>query len=330
MINKRSLRSGSLFSHIGILLILIGVAVSFFFSERGMISISEGEISGVCSSDGDIHELPFEIKLDSFSMATSAMDFKSYITILEDGREVLSGTTSVNHPLKYDGYYLYQSQFDPEDPKWTSIEVVKDPGAPIFFAGVILLNIGVIIFFCRSSLKVTIVIIGVLSALASIVALGHTFLFSTLSHQLMPALKSVWLYIHVTAYFAAYGALALATILAGGSLVLSATLSHKKECSHKLQKISSRLIVFAFPFLTIGLTSGAAWASDAWGRYWGWDPKETWALITWLVYALYLHLLIVRGWRGKRMAALAVVGFIFVIFTFFGVNFLLGGLHSYR
>ncbi len=97
-----------------------------------------------------------------------------------------------------------------------------------------------------------------------------------------------------------------------------------------LDEIAYKSIAVGFPLFTIGgLLMGAIWANSAWGKYWTWDPKETWSLITWFVYALYLHARFVAGWRGKRVAILSVVGFIAVIFTYLGVNLVLSGLHAY-
>lgn len=97
-----------------------------------------------------------------------------------------------------------------------------------------------------------------------------------------------------------------------------------------LDEITYKSIAVGFPLFTIGgLIMGAIWANSAWGKYWTWDPKETWSLITWFVYALYLHARFVGGWRGKRVAILSVVGFIAVIFTYLGVNLVLSGLHAY-
>jgi cytochrome c-type biogenesis protein CcsB len=106
-----------------------------------------------------------------------------------------------------------------------------------------------------------------------------------------------------------------------------ASLSLTKEM---LDDITYKSIAIGFPLFTIGgLIMGAIWANSAWGKYWTWDPKETWSLITWFVYALYLHARFVGGWRGKRVAILAIVGFIAVIFTYLGVNLVLSGLHAY-
>jgi len=106
-----------------------------------------------------------------------------------------------------------------------------------------------------------------------------------------------------------------------------AEMEKRKE---KLDLVAYRAVAVGFPLFTLGaLVFGMIWASKAWGRYWGWDPKEVWSLITWLFYALYLHTRLVYGWKGKKSALIAVLGFIAALFTFFGVNYLLRGLHSY-
>ncbi len=97
----------------------------------------------------------------------------------------------------------------------------------------------------------------------------------------------------------------------------------------KIESFIYKSIALGFPFLAMGILSGSVWANKAWGRYWGWDPKETWSLITWLIYAFYLHARFVKGWKGTALAWCAVVGFLGVLFTYFGVNYLLSGLHSY-
>ena len=97
-----------------------------------------------------------------------------------------------------------------------------------------------------------------------------------------------------------------------------------------LDELTYKTIAVGFPIFTLGgLIFGAIWADQAWGVYWSWDPKETWSLITWFVYAFYLHARLMRGWRGRKVAVVAVVGFVTVVFTYLGVNLLLSGLHSY-
>ena len=99
--------------------------------------------------------------------------------------------------------------------------------------------------------------------------------------------------------------------------------------SKVFDELSYRAVAWGFPFLAVGIVSGAVWANYAWGTYWSWDPKETWSLITWLIYAAYLHARVTRGWRGTRAAYLSIAGFLAVIFLYWGVSFILPGLHAY-
>ncbi|MBN1296024.1 c-type cytochrome biogenesis protein CcsB [bacterium] len=151
---------------------------------------------------------------------------------------------------------------------------------------------------------------------------------------LMPALRSNWLLFHVVTCFLAYAAFAIATFIAARILFRSASsplqTPHGSE-SREAEIVMHRLISLGFFLLTLGILSGSAWAQQSWGRYWGWDPKEVWSLITWIVYAIFLHARMSRGWSGKKLAILAVIGFAAVLFTFLGVNYLpvLRGLHSY-
>ncbi len=155
---------------------------------------------------------------------------------------------------------------------------------------------------------------------------------------LIPALQSNWLIAHVVTCFIGYAAFAVA-----GGLGLMYLLKHGAAPGNDkadtvigtlpnlrvIDDLTHKTIVFGFLWLSAGIITGAIWANEAWGTYWSWDPKETWSIITWFVYALTLHARFTRGWAGKRIAWLAILGFIAVFFTYFGVNFLLSGLHSY-
>ena len=152
---------------------------------------------------------------------------------------------------------------------------------------------------------------------------------------LIPALQSNWLAIHVITCFLGYAAFAIAF-----GISIAYVIQSRRETSPRgpiqwlpssklLDEINYKAIVIGFPMLTLGIITGAAWAHYAWSSYWSWDPKETWSLITWFVYAAFLHARYTHQWRGKKTAVLSIVGFCAVIFTYFGVNFLLAGLHSY-
>jgi len=152
---------------------------------------------------------------------------------------------------------------------------------------------------------------------------------------LVPALKSNWLIAHVITCFFGYAAFGLAF-----GLSLMYLLKRRREGGKEslfvrlipgrslLDELTYQMILIGFLLLTLGIITGSVWAHSAWGSYWSWDPKETWSLITWLVYAAVLHSRLIRGWRGKRIAILAMIGFGCVLFTYFGVNYL-AGLHSY-
>ena len=151
---------------------------------------------------------------------------------------------------------------------------------------------------------------------------------------LVPALQSNWLTLHVTTCFFGYASFAVSF---GISLLY--LIREKKDTQGSgptwlpspsvLDEINYKAIVIGFPMLTLGIITGAAWANYAWGSYWTWDPKETWSLITWFVYAAFLHARVTRDWRGRKAAILSLVGFAAVLFTYFGVNYLISGLHSY-
>ena len=151
---------------------------------------------------------------------------------------------------------------------------------------------------------------------------------------LIPALKSNWLIAHVITCFLGYSGFAVAfgvsimflfkqKDVSGNGKIIS-----RLPDTNILDDLTHKMVQFGFLFLSIGIITGAVWANSAWGRYWGWDPKETWSLITWFIYATLLHARLMRGWKGRKIAYLSIGGFIAVLFTYFGVN-LLPGLHSY-
>nr|ALO21267.1 heme attachment to plastid cytochrome c [Chloromonas radiata] len=155
---------------------------------------------------------------------------------------------------------------------------------------------------------------------------------------LVPALQSNWLMMHVTVMIISYSALILGSLLSIAFLILTSSKSFffKQLLKMRLNNLawnfdnySYRVIGMGFPFLTIGILSGAVWANEAWGSYWSWDPKETWALLTWLIFAIYLHARITKGWQGKKPALIASFGFLAIWVCFLGVNLIGEGLHSY-
>ncbi|TDQ54880.1 c-type cytochrome biogenesis protein CcsB [Actinorugispora endophytica] len=161
------------------------------------------------------------------------------------------------------------------------------------------------------------------------------------SGPVVPALDSYWIAIHVSALIMATGA-----FMVSGSATITYLVAHSTETRRSLgekvsgiaaklpspellDRLAHRMIVLGFPLWTFGVIAGSIWADEAWGRFWGWDPKEVWSFITWVVYAAYLHARATAGWQGKKAAWISLVGFACLLFNFFGVNYLFSGLHSY-
>ncbi|MDY6845047.1 MAG: c-type cytochrome biogenesis protein CcsB, partial [Thermodesulfobacteriota bacterium] len=205
----------------------------------------------------------------------------------------------------------------------------------VFFAWAIVL----IYLIMELRYRFTIETLGIFaSPLAFLAIFVAATSFPSEIQPLVPALQSQWLIYHVVTCFLAYGAFAVSC----GTSVLYLIKARKDENNlpassflrmfpniSMLDELNYKIVIIGFPMLTLGIITGAAWAYYAWGRYWGWDPKETWSLITWFIYAAFLHARFARGWRGRKTAILSIVGFGAVLFTYLGVNLILSGLHSY-
>jgi cytochrome c-type biogenesis protein CcsB len=181
--------------------------------------------------------------------------------------------------------------------------------------------------------------LGAFVMIAAVIALGvaNIWLYDSVG-PVTAALNSYWIAIHVTAAIIATGAFTVA-----GSATILYFLKVRYEAanttgqgvlarvpsSEDLDKLALRVTMFAFPIWTAAIIMGAIWADEAWGRYWGWDPKEIWSFVTWIIYAAYLHARATAGWKGRKAAILSLVAFAALLFNFFGVNYMFSGLHSY-
>jgi len=176
----------------------------------------------------------------------------------------------------------------------------------------------------------------VLLIVLGLMALASSPLMPGEISPLVPALQSYWLWLHVSvtligeAFFAVAFVTAILYLISERKARTSGD-SGAARAADLYDRVTYRAVAAGFPLFTLGaLVFGMIWAERAWGRYWSWDPKETWSFITWMVYALYLHTRIVMGWKGRRSAVVAILGFLAALFTYFGVNYLLSGLHSYN
>ena len=200
------------------------------------------------------------------------------------------------------------------------------------------------IFFLFVMIKYRAWALGVFVMGAVVVALGlaETLIY-TAAGQLVPALQSYWLDIHVTAMTLATGIFFVAAVL--GVVYLAADRSAKRVAAggaesgngimrrlpsvEQIDRLTYRTVMFGFPVWTFGVIAGAIWADQAWGRYWGWDPVETWAFITWVLYAAFLHARATAGWRGRRAHYIQLLGFASLTFNILVVQVFIAGLHSY-
>jgi len=162
------------------------------------------------------------------------------------------------------------------------------------------------------------------------------------SGPLVAALRSRWLVVHVTTVSIGFGAFLTSGILSALFLVRSrfeeaghaaagmlGRIGHRLPSSQTLDRAAHRMVIFGFPIFTFAVIAGAVWAESAWGRFWGWDPKETWAFISWIVYAAYLHARATAGWKGRAAAWINVAGLVVMLFNLLFINLVIAGLHSY-
>jgi cytochrome c-type biogenesis protein CcsB len=258
--------------------------------------------------------------------------------------------------------WVFKKAFASRAALWVTLAGIVANGAGIVFRWVESYNLGIghapfsnlyesltffawtiAVIFVVVDRKYKVPIVGTFSMPLAFLALAYASLSPNISEQiqpLLPALKSNWLIAHVITCFIGYAAFAIAF---GVSIMYLIKHGRDKERegwialfpdTEALDALSYQLIMFGFLFLTVGIITGAVWANTAWGRYWGWDPKETWSFVTWMVYATLLHARNMRGWRGRRIAYLSIIGFAAVMITYFGVNYLpkifgVDGLHSY-
>jgi cytochrome c-type biogenesis protein CcsB len=201
----------------------------------------------------------------------------------------------------------------------------------VFFAGTI------VVIYLVLERKSKNVIIGAFATPIAFLAMAYASMSPNINDRiqpLVPALKSNWLIAHVMTCFLGYAAFAIAFGISIMYLLKQRDVQEKSSFVsyfpnvRVLDELNHQMVMFGFLFLSIGIITGSVWANSAWGSYWSWDPKETWSLITWFIYATLLHARMMRGWYGKRIAYLSIAGFMAVLFTYFGVN-LLPGLHSY-
>lgn len=251
--------------------------------------------------------------------------------------------------------WVFKSEFPGKLATWTTILAVTGNAAGIAMRWVESYNLGIghaplsnmyesLVFFSWTIGVIYLVIeykykyrtMGVFATPLAFLAMAYASMSPDKNIKpLIPVLKSNWLIAHVFTCFLGYAGFAIAFAVSLMYLFKKRDVDGKSSllvrlpASNILDELTHQTVMFGFLFLTIGIITGSVWANSSWGSYWSWDPKETWSLITWLIYASLLHFRLMKGWQGTRIAYISIIGFMAMIFTFFGVNYLLSGLHSY-
>lgn len=303
--------------HCSLFVILCGAFVTFLTADRGYIHIRQNQILNyyISEEDSERHQIPYDIKLLLFEIEYDSdtnhpVDFISYLRV--DG-EVCQ--VSMNKIYKHEGYRFYQLEYD-NDEMGATLLVNYDPwGIAITYAGYLLLAISILWILClRISWKILLSIAIVTAVL---------WYYISQINPMTPILRSPMLAAHVSVIMVAY----LLFILIA---ILSAVALNSEKRSQALYNLNVKLLFPALFLLVIGIFLGAIWANISWGRYWGWDSKETWALITMIVYAIPMHKNSFKTFRSPRYFHLyCSIAILAVGMTFFGVSFILGGIHSY-
>ena len=329
-------RPATLAMHAAFVLILVGALVTHLTGQSGSMHLRAGEPSATVElEDGSSLELPFALELKEFRIEydPGTRHVADYISELSDA------TISMNHILKRDGYRFYQADYD-EDLQGSILAVSHDPwGVGITYAGYLLLLLGMIGYFFepgshyRQTLRalrgerkpgpkrhVGTIVLAVLGAGLLVAWFSGAFP----KGYLMPVLRSPMLYIHVVPMMVCYSVFSLLALLGIVGLCL------RPKASERLRDIGYTVLYPAVFLLAFGTFFGAVWANISWGNYWAWDPKETWALNTLLIYSFALHGDALRAQdHPRRFHLFCILAFVAVLITYFGVNLFLGGVHSY-
>ena len=344
LLSSMRFKPGTWLLHIALTTILVGACVTHFFGEQGEIHLRADKAESLTIHSETLTMFLWGFRIEYAADGITPVDYITELRLLDRGKSrvksgelrVDEGTLRMNKPLKYHGWRFCQSNFD-SDGQGVTLRYNYDPwGIGITYAGYALLLVAMIAFFfqrrtyframLRQQHKWLMVGLGVVAIILAFVMTKVV----TPKPPLQPVLQTPLLGIHVSVIMLAYTLFAIIAI--NGIVGL---------CSRKHSAFSYQLsVILLYPAefcLMAGIFIGAVWANMSWGRYWGWDPKETWALITMLVYALLIHFPWLKNNSQFTMHnsqiifhILSIIAFFFVLFTYFGVSYLLGGMHSYK
>ena len=316
--------------HAAVLLILLGALLTMLTGQHGRMKLEPNRPNSqfFIQEKGEITKeaLPFSLTLDRFEIekypnSEKPKDYVSYLQ-LKDGETHQDIVISMNHILKHKHYRFYQSDYDEQGN--SILDVARDPwGIGVTYAGYALLFVALVVLLVEQRKAFRAV---TWSWLALLVILMVLLYVRMLTHTLLPVLRSPFFSLHISTIVTAY-ALLLGILVVG---VIALVKPKDKARLERLKGLSTAMLYPAVALLAIGIFIGAVWANVSWGNYWSWDPKEVWALITLLIYAAPLH---EKLWKSFQKPVFfhvyGILAFLSVLFTYFGVNLLLGGVHAY-
>jgi cytochrome c-type biogenesis protein CcsB len=293
-------------------------AAEYAFGARGLIAkVADRELVHVGAGPDSPPDLGFEEPLEGHRESKIAKRIGLAATLLTVGGVIVHTATLVTR----------------------AVAAGRVPWGNLYEFLLVLCLVGAVAWLVVLRLRPTMRPLGLLVTAVLVVLLGSAGMVYTDAGPLVPALNSAWLRIHVTTVATAGGVLLIGFVSAvlyllregyeNGKAGFPWALAARAPGAETLERITFRIHAFAFPLLTVGIICGAIWAESAWGRYWGWDPKEVWSFITWVVYAAYLHARATPSVRRRTATYLALGGWAALLFNQYGVNMLFSGLHSY-
>ena len=319
----------SLLLHLGLFIAMTAATLGSADMQRLKMITMEGETEWrALTADQQVVEMPIAIELKDFTMETyddgSPQRFASSIQILTQTGKNIQTTVEVNKPVEVDGWKIYQYGYDTQmgPMSQTSIfELVSDPWLPLVYAGIYMMLAGAVCMLLSAIRRKTSVqwntrTVLPLLLLLTVAFVGVWFFMSALREKnLMPALQSPWFRPHVIAYIFAYSLLGASAVIAVVGLF--------RLWSKPSQLALNDILVYAgLAFMTVGMLFGALWAKEAWGHYWSWDPKETWAAVTWFSYLVYVHYRQIPTHKPRLALWVLLISFVVLQMCWWGINYL--------
>jgi len=317
--------------YLSVACILLGALLTMLTGQHGRMLLEPNRPNShfYIQEQGEISKeaLPFSLTLDHFEIETYAdserhKDYLSYLT-LNDGETHQDVVISMNHILKHRHYRFYQSDYDEEGN--SILDVAHDPwGIAVTYTGYLLLLVAIVCMFIERRKTMRAVTLSWVSVLVVLLVVLY---IRMLTHPLMPVLRSPLFSLHISTIVTAY-ALLLGILVVG---VIALVRPKDQARLERLKNISTAMLYPAVALLAAGIFIGAVWANISWGNYWSWDPKEVWAIITLLIYAMPLFPNVLQVFRRPLFYHIyGILAFLSVVITYFGVNLILGGVHAYN